>query len=207
MGDCYIAVGGLVQRDSDGFQVLIEQRTLEEAAQDAAAVVGFAKEMLMRARNPCCPWSPFVQVHMPHNGQQVTLRIGIHSGKLVSGMLGTRLPKFTLFGDTMNTASRMESTAPPGCIQVSEATHQLLMYAKSMGFASSQLFDEASSHSSNSGEHSLQHGRGSSMAAPMPGVWVETGGVEVKGKGCMDTFVWMPSDHPLRLNGLPTTQT
>lgn len=38
---------------------------------------------------------------MPHNGQPVTLRVGLHSGSLVSGMLGTRLPKFTLFGDTM----------------------------------------------------------------------------------------------------------
>ncbi len=36
------------------------------------------------------------QVFMPHNGQPVTLRVGIHSGRLVSGMLGTRLPKFTL---------------------------------------------------------------------------------------------------------------
>jgi class 3 adenylate cyclase len=66
---------------------------------------------------------------MPNNGQLVTVRIGIHSGPITYGIVGYRMPKFCLFGDTMNTASRMESTCPHGCIQVSEATYQLLAAA------------------------------------------------------------------------------
>ncbi|KAG1654315.1 hypothetical protein FOA52_008871 [Chlamydomonas sp. UWO 241] len=54
------------------------------------------------------------------------VRIGIHTGACVSGLIGTRQPKFALFGDTMNTSSRMESTATPGCIQVSKVTYALL---------------------------------------------------------------------------------
>jgi len=54
------------------------------------------------------------------------LRIGIHSGPITAGVIRAHNRRFQLFGDTMNTASRMESTGEPDCIQVSEATYKLL---------------------------------------------------------------------------------
>ena len=53
-------------------------------------------------------------VMMPHNGQPTQVRVGLHTGTVVTGLIGTKLPKFSIFGDTMNTASRMESTCRPG---------------------------------------------------------------------------------------------
>jgi class 3 adenylate cyclase len=53
----------------------------------------------------------------------VQLRIGIHRGPATSGMVCTRSPKFVICGSTMNLASRMESTCPPGCTQVTDAVH------------------------------------------------------------------------------------
>ena len=46
---------------------------------------------------------PTSQVVFPHNGQRLTMRVGIHSGPCASGLIGTKLPKFTIFGEAMNT--------------------------------------------------------------------------------------------------------
>jgi len=40
-------------------------------------------------------------VPMPHNGQPTQIRVGIHTGPVVTGLIGTKLPKYGVFGDTM----------------------------------------------------------------------------------------------------------
>ena len=54
------------------------------------------------------------------------LRIGIASGPVVAVVIGRRRFSYDLWGDTVNTASRMQTTGVPGCIQVTERTRDLL---------------------------------------------------------------------------------
>jgi adenylate cyclase len=59
-------------------------------------------------------------------GRPVPVRIGIASGPVVAGVIGTRKFFYDVWGDTVNTASRMESTGEIGKIQVALTTHELL---------------------------------------------------------------------------------
>lgn len=59
-------------------------------------------------------------------GYQLELRIGVHSGPVVAGIIGTKKFSYDLWGRSVNLAGRMESQGAPGKIQVSEITYQML---------------------------------------------------------------------------------
>jgi class 3 adenylate cyclase len=62
----------------------------------------------------------------PFDGHRISLRIGINSGPVVAGVVGTHKFAYDLWGDVVNTASRMESEGIPGSIQVTPATFELI---------------------------------------------------------------------------------
>ena len=85
----------------------------------------FAHECLRRMRK----LTKQLEIQLGPSTGDLQGRVGLHSGSVTGGVLRGEKARFQLFGDTMNTASRMESTGIPGQIQVSSDTAELLVDA------------------------------------------------------------------------------
>ena len=68
----------------------------------------------------------YIKKYRAVNKVDLALRIGIHSGPLVAGVLGKKKFTYDLWGTTVNTAARIESQGPVDEIHISETTHQLI---------------------------------------------------------------------------------
>jgi adenylate cyclase len=99
IGDAYMVAGGLPEPRPD----------------HAQAVAEMAIDMQSELARVCTAL-----------GVGLAIRIGIHTGPVVAGVIGRHKFTYDLWGDTVNTASRMESQGVPGRIQVTEATYQRL---------------------------------------------------------------------------------
>ncbi|KYM85144.1 Retinal guanylyl cyclase 2 [Atta colombica] len=101
IGDAYMVVGGCPVRIPD----------------HATQIATMALDLLHQS-------GKFKLKHLPDT--PLRLRIGLHTGPCCAGVVGLTMPRYCLFGDTVNTASRMESTGAPWRIHLSQATRDRL---------------------------------------------------------------------------------
>jgi adenylate cyclase len=115
-----------------GFDRIAEQRELEKVKTIGDAYMLASGVPVIRADHAeACAEAAFefleaVRVFNRRHSLEWGIRIGMNSGPVVAGIIGTKKFSYDLWGDTVNIASRMESHGQPGKIQVSEATKKLL---------------------------------------------------------------------------------
>jgi len=119
-GDCYIACHGIFEENVFPHRMSTQQRDCKRNSnplKSTRTILAFAEEVIQKTKT-----LKFRCFDFP-----IQIRIGMHIGPVITGTIGSKLPKFSMFGDVMNVASRMESTSRPNSIQV---TREFYEYVK-----------------------------------------------------------------------------
>jgi len=109
IGDCYVAVAGLPKPQK----------------KHAVIMARFARDCVQMTKYVTAD----LEVTLGPGTSELAMRVGLHSGAVTAGVLRGEKARFQLFGDTMNTASRMESTGEKERIHISQETADLLSAA------------------------------------------------------------------------------
>ncbi|MEP6465565.1 MAG: adenylate/guanylate cyclase domain-containing protein, partial [Parafilimonas sp.] len=103
IGDAYMAVGGLPENNL---------ATVKNVVQAAIEMLAFIKDL--------------IEIRMQQGKQFFEIRLGIHTGPVIAGVVGNIKFQYDIWGDSVNLAARMEQNSEPGKLNISQATYNLI---------------------------------------------------------------------------------
>ncbi|MEZ4788988.1 MAG: adenylate/guanylate cyclase domain-containing protein [Flavobacteriales bacterium] len=109
------------------------------------------------------------------------IRIGVHTGPVVAGIVGVKKFQYDIWGDTVNTAARMESSGEVGQVNISEATYRMVAELLVVGSSVAQTSAQASRDSSTNSQQPTN------QSAPRF-TFTSRGKVQAKGKGELEMY-------------------
>ena len=124
---------GILNEIFTSFDSIADQHGLEKIKTSGDAYMAAAglpipmKDHAFRAAHMALDMMEAIEHFNEHSPYKLKMRIGIDTGSVVAGVIGTKKFIYDLWGDTVNTASRMESHGMPGRIQITNSTKQLLI--------------------------------------------------------------------------------
>eukprot|EP01113_Clastostelium_recurvatum_P032591 TRINITY_DN4208_c0_g2_i1.p1 TRINITY_DN4208_c0_g2~~TRINITY_DN4208_c0_g2_i1.p1 ORF type:complete len:791 (+),score=132.63 TRINITY_DN4208_c0_g2_i1:32-2374(+) len=103
IGDCYMVAAGMTSHLEDHADVIVE----------------FAEEMLRSLDS--------IKSGLPEVFQKLAVRIGVHTGPIIAGVIGLNKFQYDVWGDTVNTASRLESSGASGRVHITQTTLKAML--------------------------------------------------------------------------------
>jgi len=162
IGDAYMAAGGLPKPNNthavDAIMAALEMRDFIAEGKARKALAG----------------QPYFEI-----------RIGIHTGPVVAGVVGEKKFAYDIWGDTVNTASRMESSGEAGQVNISEATYRLVKHAKKVNGVPLNSGRSLANDESTQSPLTIHHSPHSDAPAF---TFTPRGKVQAKGKGEMEMY-------------------
>ncbi|HNA80434.1 MAG TPA: adenylate/guanylate cyclase domain-containing protein, partial [Turneriella sp.] len=121
LDDCFSAFDAIIEKYG-----LEKLKTIGDAYMFAGGVPVNLEENAVRCVQAAQEIVAFVAGRRTHDPRFWQIRVGMHTGKLVAGVIGRKKFIYDVWGDTVNTASRLEAAGEPGRINTSEETYNLI---------------------------------------------------------------------------------